>query len=87
MIMGSSGAFLQQIGPNAKPTRPITIPLVRAGLRSASDPLEAAKNLAGNAAKGKVEQEVNTRLLAEGRKNQCSFKTDSDELRRAATRS
>jgi OOP family OmpA-OmpF porin len=30
--------------------------------------------------KGKVEKEVNTRLLAEGRKNQCSFKTDSDEL-------
>jgi len=35
---------------------------------------------AGKAAKGGVEKEVNARLLAESRKNQCSFKTDSDEL-------
>jgi outer membrane protein OmpA-like peptidoglycan-associated protein len=32
------------------------------------------------AAKGKVEKDVNAKLLAEGRKNQCSFKTDSDQL-------
>src|SRR5205814_2116193 len=32
------------------------------------------------AGKAKVEKEVNAKLLAEGRKNQCSFKTDSDEL-------
>ena len=31
-------------------------------------------------AKEKVEKEVNAKLLAEGRKNQCSFKTDSDQL-------
>jgi outer membrane protein OmpA-like peptidoglycan-associated protein len=30
--------------------------------------------------KGKIEKEVNARLLDEGRKNQCSFKTDSDVL-------
>jgi OOP family OmpA-OmpF porin len=35
---------------------------------------------AGNAARDKVAKDVNARLLAEGRKNQCSFKTDSDEL-------
>jgi len=28
----------------------------------------------------KAAKEVNAKLLAEGRKNQCSFKTDSDEL-------
>jgi OmpA-OmpF porin, OOP family len=42
-----------------------------------------AKKAAGGAATGardKVVKEVNAKLLAEGRKNQCSFKTDSDEL-------
>jgi len=31
-------------------------------------------------ARDKAAKEVNAKLLAEGRKNQCSFKTDSDEL-------
>jgi outer membrane protein OmpA-like peptidoglycan-associated protein len=35
---------------------------------------------AESAAAGKVEQKVNAKLLADGRKNQCSFKTDTDEL-------
>ncbi len=42
-----------------------------------------AKKATGGAATGardKVVKEVNAKLLAEGRKNQCSFKTDSDEL-------
>ena len=42
-----------------------------------------AKKAVGGAATGardKVAKEVNAKLLAEGRKNQCSFKTDSDEL-------
>lgn len=42
-----------------------------------------AKKAAGGAATGardKAAKEVNAKLLAEGRKNQCSFKTDSDEL-------
>jgi outer membrane protein OmpA-like peptidoglycan-associated protein len=42
-----------------------------------------AKKGAGAAASGardKAAKEVNAKLLAEGRKNQCSFKTDSDEL-------
>jgi OOP family OmpA-OmpF porin len=42
-----------------------------------------AKKATGSAASGardKVVKEVNAKLLAEGRKNQCSFKTDSDEF-------
>jgi len=35
---------------------------------------------AASGAKSKVFKDVNAKLLAEGRKNQCSFKTDSDEL-------
>jgi OmpA-OmpF porin, OOP family len=39
-----------------------------------------ALDSAGTATRDKVVKEVNAKLLAEGRKNQCSFKTDSDEL-------
>jgi outer membrane protein OmpA-like peptidoglycan-associated protein len=39
-----------------------------------------AAETAGGATRDKVVKEVNAKLLAEGRKNQCSFKTDSDEL-------
>jgi OOP family OmpA-OmpF porin len=35
---------------------------------------------ASGAAKGEVEKKVNAKLLADARKNQCSFKTDSDQL-------
>ena len=41
---------------------------------------DKAKGAAESGAKGKIEKEVNAKLLAEGRKNQCSFKTDSDQL-------
>jgi OmpA-OmpF porin, OOP family len=34
----------------------------------------------GKVATGKLESEVNARLLTEARKNQCSFKSDKDEL-------
>ena len=44
------------------------------------NPFEAAKSLAGDAAKKELEKKVNAKLLAEGRKNQCTFKTDSDAL-------
>ena len=37
-------------------------------------------NKAGGAAHDKAVKEVNAKLLAEGRKNQCSFKVDSDQL-------
>jgi outer membrane protein OmpA-like peptidoglycan-associated protein len=45
-----------------------------------SNPWDMAKSAAGKAATSKVEGKVNERLLEEGRKNQCSFKTDSDQL-------
>lgn len=43
-------------------------------------PWDAAKKAAGKATVGKLEKEINKRLLEEGRKNQCSFKTDTAEL-------
>jgi outer membrane protein OmpA-like peptidoglycan-associated protein len=39
-----------------------------------------ATNGAASGARDKAVKEVNAKLLAEGRKNQCSFKTDSDEF-------
>jgi OmpA-OmpF porin, OOP family len=41
---------------------------------------DLGKKAVGGAATRKVEKQVNQRLLEESRKNQCSFKTDSDEL-------
>src|SRR4029079_2295239 len=52
----------------------------RAGAIGLGDIAGKAKGAAESGAKGKVEKEVNDKLLAEGRKNQCSFKTDSDQL-------
>ena len=52
----------------------------RAGAIGLGDIADKAKGAAESGAKGKVEKEVNDKLLAEGRKNQCSFKTDSDQL-------
>ena len=39
-----------------------------------------AGETAQGAAKGEVEKKVNAKLLADARKNQCSFKTDTDQL-------
>jgi hypothetical protein len=39
-----------------------------------------ATGAAGNAARDKAVKEANARLLAEGHKDQCSFKTDSAQL-------
>ena len=41
---------------------------------------QKAAGAGANAGRDKAVKEVNSKLLAEGRKNQCSFKTDSDEL-------
>ena len=49
-------------------------------LVGADNPWDLAKKVAGDSATKGVEAEVNKRLLAEGQKNQCSFKTDSDQL-------
>ena len=46
----------------------------------AQAPWDIAKSAAGSAATRRLETEINKRLLAEGRKNQCTFKTDSDEF-------
>jgi outer membrane protein OmpA-like peptidoglycan-associated protein len=46
----------------------------------AQAPWELAKKAAGASTTGKLEKEVNKKLLAEGRKNQCSFKSGTAEL-------
>ena len=46
----------------------------------ATTPWELGKKAAGQAATGKLEKEINARLLQESRANQCSFKTHSDVL-------
>jgi OmpA-OmpF porin, OOP family len=42
--------------------------------------LHSLAGKAGGAARDKAVKEVNAKLLSEGRKNQCSFKSDSDQL-------
>jgi OOP family OmpA-OmpF porin len=54
--------------------------LLLIALLLAQAPWDIAKSAAGSAATKKLESEVNKRLLAEGRKNQCTFRTDSDEF-------
>jgi outer membrane protein OmpA-like peptidoglycan-associated protein len=54
----------------------VSLLLAVAGPARADDPLSALKSKVG----GKVVDKVNARLLDEGRKNQCSFKSDSDAL-------
>jgi len=46
----------------------------------AETPWDLAKKTAGKAGTGKLEKEINKRLLDESRKNQCSFKSGTDEL-------
>lgn len=40
----------------------------------------SAKKALGQGTSGAIEKEINRRLLAESRKNQCSFVTDTDRL-------
>ncbi len=56
----------------------IPLALALAAPAAAEQPWDIAKKAAGGAAVSQVEKEVNKRLLEEGRKNQCTFKTDSD---------
>jgi OOP family OmpA-OmpF porin len=46
----------------------------------AQSPWDLGKKAVGGAATSKLEGEINKQLLAEARKNQCSFKSDSDVL-------
>jgi outer membrane protein OmpA-like peptidoglycan-associated protein len=41
---------------------------------------DLGKRAAGQATTGKLEKEINKRLLAEGQKNQCSFKSGTTQL-------
>src|SRR5262245_6480065 len=54
---------------------------------AAQNPFDAVKNAAGEVKKAagpgvtkEVERQVNAKLTTEARKNQCSFKTDTDQL-------
>ena len=58
----------------------LAVAVFTAGLASAQTPWDVAKKAAGSATTGKLEKQVNKKLLEEGRKNQCSFKTDTAEL-------
>lgn len=48
--------------------------------QSHADPLGSLRSKAADAANGTVVKKINAKLLEEGRKNQCSFKSDSDVL-------
>ncbi|MCP3099904.1 OmpA family protein [Myxococcus sp. K15C18031901] len=50
------------------------------GVAAAQSPFDSIKKSATDAGKGAVEKRVNTKLMDEGRKNQCSFKTGTAEL-------
>jgi outer membrane protein OmpA-like peptidoglycan-associated protein len=54
--------------------------LLTGAVSHAANPWDVAKGAVGHAATGEIEKEINSRLLSEGRKNQCSFKSDSDQL-------
>jgi OOP family OmpA-OmpF porin len=58
----------------------VTLLMILPAVASAQNAWDVAKDVAGSAASGKLEKEINKRLLAESRKNQCSFKVDTDEL-------
>ncbi len=47
-----------------------------------TNPWEVGKRAVGGAATGKLEKKIKKRVLDENHKNQCSFKTDSDELQK-----
>ncbi len=54
--------------------------IIAVSAAAAESQWDLGKKAVGEAAAGKLQKEINNKLLAESRKNQCSFKTDSDEL-------
>ena len=62
------------------------MPVLLALLALLQNPWDIAKGAAGKATSQKVEQQINQRLLSESRKNQCSFKTDTDMLEKGCDR-
>lgn len=63
---------------------PVALLVVLAAVPVRADLLDKVKEQGTNAAKGAAQKavvdKVNKKLLDEGRKNQCAFKVDSDEL-------
>jgi outer membrane protein OmpA-like peptidoglycan-associated protein len=57
--------------------------LIALVLLLAQSPWDMAKSAAGGAATKKLESQINNQLLSEARKNQCSFKTDSDQFEKS----
>jgi OOP family OmpA-OmpF porin len=76
LLVGLSlaGALAFAVGPAARPAHAIDLD----GLTKMA--VGAATQKATSGATDAVLKKVNARLLAEGRKNQCSFKSDSDVL-------
>ena len=62
------------------------MPVLLALLALLQNPWDIAKGAAGKATTQKLEQQINQRLLSESRKNQCSFKTDTDVLEKGCDR-
>jgi outer membrane protein OmpA-like peptidoglycan-associated protein len=62
------------------------MPVLLALLALLQNPWDIAKGAAGKATTQKLEQQINQRLLSESRKNQCSFKTDTDALEKGCDR-
>ncbi|HYG69912.1 MAG TPA: OmpA family protein [Anaeromyxobacteraceae bacterium] len=58
----------------------LSVALLLAPAAWGQTPWDAAKKAAGNASVGKLEKSINQKLLEEGRRNQCSFKTDTAVL-------
>ena len=58
------------------------MPLFLALLALLQNPWDIAKGAAGKATTQKLQEKINQRLLAESRKNQCSFKTDTAVLQK-----
>lgn len=58
----------------------VTLALLAPALAGAQDVWGLAKKAAGGSTTAALEKEINKRLLDEGRKNQCSFKSGTAEL-------
>lgn len=58
----------------------LTLALAAPAFAVSTDLWNAAKGVAGKSAVGPLEKQINKTLLEESRKNQCSFKSGSDEL-------
>jgi OmpA-OmpF porin, OOP family len=56
------------------------VALAPASAHAQQNPWDAAKKAAGSSTTSGLEKEINKRLLEEGRKNQCSFKSGTAEL-------